>query len=241
MLGDFKTDLLVWLSSILDHWGALATGGVLVALIQLLREKHPRYFNWSTARRVAAVFLTFAIFQSWQQEYRSRLGREKDLVMSNHVVDMQKQQFAFAAQKIEGRCEAKEGVNETLQHQNRDQQSTINGCLSQAMKLLTPAELKVTPVLMDPVAPNPATTNTQWILLANKTVTPVRMVVSCTADIESVVVSPIGSAFMGGSGKLNSRSWETIIHSPAWSPTLPLQATISYKGKGDMACSFNPR
>jgi hypothetical protein len=74
-------------------------------------------------------------------------------------------------------CAVKDGVNQTLQTQNRDQQSTIDGCLSQAMKLLTPEELKVTPIFSDADNSNAAIRTVRWILLVKKVVTPVRMVV----------------------------------------------------------------
>jgi hypothetical protein len=63
----------------------------------------------------------------------------------------------------EKQCAIKDGVNQTLQKQNRDQQSTINGCLSQAMKLLTPEQLKVTAVFFDADNSNAVVRKARWI------------------------------------------------------------------------------
>ncbi len=42
----FKTLVVVWISSILDHYGVLGTGGLLVLLIQMAKEKWPTIFTY---------------------------------------------------------------------------------------------------------------------------------------------------------------------------------------------------
>ena len=139
-------------------------------------------------------------------------------------------------------CAVKDGINQTLQKQNRDQQSTIDGCLSQAMKLLTPEALKITPVFFDNDTSNAVVWKSRWILLTNKTVTPVSMVVSCNAVLDSVDVSPIGGTMMGSAGnKLGPSAWGSNIQSPAWAPTAPLLARVSHRGRDSIVCSFNLR
>lgn len=240
MFGEFKTDLLVWISSILDHWGALATGGVIVGILQLLKDRYPQYFSWSSAWKVAAVFLTFSVFQSWQQEYKSKLGREKDLLASNHVDDSLRQEFRYQSQKLSDKCEAKDSVNLTLQAQNRGQQATINGCLSQAMKLLSPEPLKITPLVFDNDVNDPNLKKVRWLVLTNRIVTPVQMNVACDQDVErGASVWIVGAGILGGGvDRIAPRVLGVNIATPAWSPISPLLVSMSYKGSNNIACSF---
>jgi hypothetical protein len=239
----------VWLSSILDHFGVISTGGVLVALLQIFKarfgDRYPQYFSWSFSRRLFLLFVVFAVFQAWQQEYKSRIGREKDLVAANHSIDLLRQDHKYEAQRITAQCESKNAVNETLQHQNRDQQQTINGCLTQAMKLLTPEPQKATPIWFDRHGDGTLTQN-RWIVLINKTITPVDLFIACNKDLESVGVSVIGVGTMiGGGGRLSRTQWEYRFTSPAWGPTSPIFVTISshpdQTGDNAASCSFTPR
>ena len=75
-MSNFKTLLLVWISSILDHWGSVGTGGIIVLLIQACKDKWPKFANWQVSRRVLAAFLVFAMFQSWEFEYLSSRMRK---------------------------------------------------------------------------------------------------------------------------------------------------------------------
>lgn len=107
-LTELKTELLVWISSILDHLGVIGTGGFLVLLIQIMEKKWPHVFNWKTSRRVFLAFTLFAIFQSWQSEYKSHQGRNFDLIEAHHQIDI-----------ILGRDEKLQHANDFLQGRNQ--------------------------------------------------------------------------------------------------------------------------
>jgi hypothetical protein len=146
------------------------------------------------------------------------------------------------ATETKNECAIKEGISQTLQKQNRDQQATINGCLSQAMKLLAPEEFKMTPVFFDEDYSNAVIRKARWILITNKLVTPVRMLIQCDKYLESAYSGPVSGASMGSGGnRLAPNVWSSEIQSPAWTPTLPFLATVSYRGGGDIVCSFTPR
>ena len=193
----------------------------------------------------------FAVFQSWESEHRSRLGRERELTASNKRIDDLTRDLSTEDRRATDRCgkemdsvrreaAVKDAISQTLQKQNRDQQSTINGCLSQAMKLLTPEPPKTTILPID-VADNrdPALKSTRFILLTNKTITPVRVVISCDAYIERVSLLPIGSAVLGGGGtRFSDRIFQSMIQSPAWTPSQPILATVEHHKEDSPKCSF---
>jgi hypothetical protein len=130
------------------------------------------------------------------------------------------------------------GKDEVLNKQNRDQQSTIDGCLSQAMKLLTPEALKTTPLVFDNETVGEIK-KVRWLVIANKTITPVQMNVSCDKPLEDGSVWIVGSGLLaGGAGKVGPQVLGVNISTPAWSPTSPLLITMSYRGGGDIACHF---
>ena len=77
----------------------------------------------------------------------------------------------------------RDGTNQTLQNQNRDQQTTINGCLTQAMKLLIPEPRKLTVLWLDEETKD-SFKETRYVLLTTRPVTPVQMAVVCNGRIE---------------------------------------------------------
>lgn len=137
------------------------------------------------------------------------------------------------------------GQNDTLNKQNHDQQDTINNCQAQALKLLAPEPFKITPVLLDPATPGVDLQSPRWLLITNKTVTPIDLIVQCSRRIISVsgqVLGGGGSIQLGGSArKLADNEYELSIASPAWSPITPLSATVSYSGGEFITCNFVER
>lgn len=144
-------------------------------------------------------------------------------------------------------CAVKDGINQTLQNQNRDQQTTINGCLTQAMKLLTPVEQKITPVFLDQDFETLATRKMRWLVVTNKVITPVHVVANCTQGVtymNSADLSILGGGSTGiqmgnENGRLSSSQWE-LKEPGSWSPESPLLVTIKYIGQQSVVCGFNP-
>ena len=142
-------------------------------------------------------------------------------------------------QHLQQDCAVKEGINNTLQKQNRDQQGTINGCLSQAMKLLTPEEQKITPLILH----SDQTHKTiEWIALINKTIQYPRIVVACNRPVVSADLQMVGgTGSLGGPIRLSQFAWEIQITEPPWSPIHPFYAKLAYSGDIGIGCSFTLR
>jgi hypothetical protein len=231
-MADFKSHLLVWISSILDHWGSLGTGGIIVLLIQILKEKWPKVFSWTFSRRVLLGFLVFAIFQSWEIEYLSRLGRERDLIQAHSDYDGLRRDLTLQAQTLGAACATKDAVNQTLQRQNRDEQVLIAGCQSQALKLLTPTELKTTPLVLHSDEGDRPEKTIEWIIVANKSVDHPRMLIQCNRPLTSALITIVGTGTTSsGPTRISQNAWQQDIISPAWGPTDPMYAKLSYTGK----------
>lgn len=136
----------------------------------------------------------------------------------------------------------KQAIDETLQRQNRDQQNTINGCLTQALGFLKPLEFKETILTLDnPKQDNAAMTGVRWIILTNQTLTPLRMNAHCDLSVSSMDISVIGSSALGGtfSERLSTTDFRLHVSTPAWSPSSPLLITAVVFDK-NITCQFNP-
>jgi hypothetical protein len=234
-MAEFKTHLLLWISTTLEHLGVIGTGGILVLLIQLAEKRWPKYSNWKISWPLFLAFALFAVFQSWESEYLSKTGRERDLVQAH-------QEFDLARAHADSQRFSLSSVNQSLQHQNRDQQNTINGCLSQAMKLLTPAQLQITVLGLRGVGPKIEGNSEQVLLLTNKAVAPADILVTCDFPIHSLYLSAIGSQQHGGVGiRINDRQWEAWIQMPAWTPSQPILATVGHNDERIGNCKFEVR
>lgn len=255
-MAEFKTHLLVWISSILDHWGSLGTGGIIVLLIQILKESKPKIFNWQFSRRTLLAFLLFAMFQSWQVEYTSRIGREKDLIRSNAENDGLRRDLIVQANRLRDErdmalgdlradCAAKDAKAQTLEKQNRDQQASINGCLSKAIDLIPkPEPFRQTILTMEQFQDNKNTSTriSRFLLLTNKSVSPLIMGAYCNGSIADLRVSIVGSGFITSAAtKADAQNYRIDVATPAWTPTSPLLISVEHYDKNnDIICTFNP-
>ena len=196
----------------------------------------------------ACVYIPIALWSVGKGMYEDHEGlvarsRTQNLALRADAETLQRQKENDALQLSD--CQQKNarvgGQNEVLNNQNRAQQNTINNCQTQALKLLTPVAQKTTVVFFsEDDSKTPA--EARFLLLTNQPVTPVDMVVQCNASLESVMVGPVGKAMMGGGNqRLGPNVQEATVDSPAWTPTVPFMATISYYRGGSIVCSFNLR
>jgi len=139
-------------------------------------------------------------------------------------------------------CAVTDGAKQTLEKQNRDQQLSINGCLSQAMKLLTPAPEIFTPVAFEVNQSGTAITKSRWLVFINRTISTTAMTVTCDQDIENMTAKIVGdNSTVGGTARMSNRSWDMRLTSPVWGPTSPVLTDIASRGQGALVCSFNKR
>ncbi|HTF70061.1 MAG TPA: hypothetical protein VK638_46025, partial [Edaphobacter sp.] len=132
------------------------------------------------------------------------------------------------------------------------EQVLIAGCQSQAIKLLTPEPLKITPLTFPPFPGdnnNAPVGNFRVLLLTNKQIMPVHLRIQCNVPVEGVSVDPIG---VGGGfnsyglpKRLGSNAWDADLES-SWSPTEPIMAMAQYRlppgqTAADVRCGFARR
>jgi hypothetical protein len=166
-----------------------------------------------------------------------------DINAKNYQENLGKQKDEFSQFQIE--CAKKDGVAETLQTQNRDQQNTINNCQTEALKLLTPVDQKTTSLIFDnSVDSNGNATVSRFVLLTNKPVSPVQIKVQCDHYLDSVSLGPIGSpsGAMGESSRIAGNTFVTEkVTTPPWTPTQPYVLNVKYLGPGTMKCGVDLR
>lgn len=190
----------------------------------------------------AALFLVFlgaAIFQ----DHTGLVRASKDL---RKKVETCQTDSVVVLSQIQSRLESankdvavKDGINQTLQSQNRDQQSTINHCFSEAMKLLTPEPLHIAGVAFENEPVDVTTTRVRWLIITNKTVTPARINASCNGDLLTADASIAGStAMLGRAAMVSARVVAIDINSPPLSPTSPIIFTMTFKNSPTMGCNF---
>jgi hypothetical protein len=145
-------------------------------------------------------------------------------------------------------CAKTDGANWALERQTTAQQNSINNCQTQALKLLTPEPFKIVPILLKPAEGGIEVQHVQWLLITNKTITPVNLVVVCNKRPTSISANVIGGGAQlgGGNQKLSDYEYLLNIGSPAWSPDTPMTLDVSYSGdenSGDenIRCSFQER
>jgi hypothetical protein len=204
--------------------------------------------------RVIVTLMFFACFQAWQQEHRSKIGREGDLHAQEGLTLSQKLETQREANRHE-QCEGslREAQNSLSRFQGavgaqtsqiQAQQGTINGCLTQAMKLLTPEALRLSFVALPPIQRQKATTKSaNYLVLVNKTITPVRMSITCKTPAH-IEASVLGTGTQSGSFENQDyigTEHMIAIDSPAFGPSSPLLVSLDFNTEQEPDCQFSQR
>jgi len=194
--------------------------------------------------------LAWAIGKAAYEDHQYFVGRTGHLqrVIGENAVNFSSTQKTLEGQISDWRvkCSSLEGANGVLGSQNRDQQNTINNCQTQALKLLTPEAEKMTVITMYDVSPSAHDRLAEFVLLINKTITPVRLSVVCDKQVTQGMGSPAGGgAFIGRTDLLPPNGLQVGQvgqADPAWTPVSPLMITMHYASDApDIKCSFTRR
>lgn len=137
-------------------------------------------------------------------------------------------------------CSKIDGANEVLIRQTTAQQSSINNCQTQALKLLIPEAQQTTPLVLDEPSGTGPEWRMRWLLMTNKIVTPLTMIVRCNQPLSTLDFAPVGTDTMvGAPGRISQDAYQLFMSLPAWDKNSPLVVTMTYRGKADLACEFS--
>lgn len=136
-------------------------------------------------------------------------------------------------------CAKTEGANGALVKQASDQQITINNCQTEALKLLVPEALSVTPLTWGDEVKNGVDHHVSYVVLTNKAITPVRMMVICDHPLKSGNTWVMGSGLLSGGGTVTNRNvFDVSIDTPAWTQKSPLRIDLDYTSSSTITCNF---
>jgi len=206
----------------LDHWSSEYRAGLKFAL-----------------GAAVVIYTPVIIWSVGKAAYVDHTGLSARLVRIRNESTDYRQTCTNDISNLKSDSAVKDGINRTLDKQNRDQQGTINGCLSQAMKLLTPEEQKISALIFHSDQKNKVI---EWIVLINKTIQYPRILVSCNQPVLSADLHMVGDTVsIGGPVRVANNAWEIQIVDPPWSPMHPFYAKLSYAGDTPIGCSFTTR
>ncbi len=196
-----------------------------------------------------ALLFLWALAKSGYQDHKDLVARSQNLSRdaasdrSKSASQLQetKDWYGSTLTDLRVQCGIKEGMNIALTNQNRDQQNSINNCQNQALKLLTPEELDVLPFLWSDNVTNGVDHNTTFLVLANRSVTPVRMRVGCNRPIKWGNAKIVGSGTMTGGTRVGKNFLDVAIDSPTWGPRSPMRVDIQYVGSEVIDCTFSAK
>ncbi len=202
--------------------------------------------NWRTVIIIIGAFLFGNFLTVGFRDYASATNQTKSVGEQLSTVKSQLAASAVNCQlqtnDIRTARDVEQGKNQILQDQNRAEQVLVADCQNQAIKRLTPEPLTITPLTLD-VNDSEMGREVKWLVLTNKTLTPVTLRVTCTEEMQDLTIYVMGAAAIeGGADKLSATEWRYRIVSPAWSPTSPVVAVVSTRtSANNVLCSFSPR
>jgi hypothetical protein len=163
--------------------------------------------GWGVALTLGAWMLLFAysVIATIYQDHKHFVNEahalgtklESERTQSAQELNTETQRLQAEITNVKTQCAVSDGVNKTLEKQNRDEQVLISGCQSEALKLLAPVAMKITPVVFDQTSQGVVTRTVRWIVMTNKSLTPVHLNTICSqgmSEIYSVSVTILGGA-----------------------------------------------
>jgi hypothetical protein len=240
---------MLWLftKAVFAHW--IATMGILLTLTPFVPNSVQK---WMEARMkkefslkhlwiAGTLLLLFAFYQAWVDEHRNaeQLITEKSQIVGER--EFWKSQSYAKDEAIRTRDGLLAQNFTTLS----GTQSSLAQLSNKVLDVTKPEPMTITPF---PFGVTKNTSNNvtaymqQFLLLVNRTVTPVHLLATCDKAIASGGGGILGTkATMGGdtwSGPRSDRSYGIGVVSPAWSPTGPLLVTLYFNDANERKCSF---
>jgi hypothetical protein len=147
----------------------------------------------------------------------------------------------------QGLINSQQGVFNTQQKSFDSQQTTMNTCMSTLGELEKPEPLKIIShsfgVTKNDQANIPALYVEAFLVLTNKTITPIRLLVSCDKKITLASGGILGTGgAMGGddwSGPKSDTSYGIGLLSPAWTVANPMIARVYFNDENIRTCTFD--
>jgi hypothetical protein len=142
---------------------------------------------------------------------------------------------------LQSSCSELKGANGVLTKQAADQQGTINNCQTQALQMLVPERARISPYLWSDEAKDGLDHSATYLILTNKTVTPVHLFISCKVPIKLATGKIVGSQTSTGTSIDQQHNALVAISSPAWTPDSPMRVDLEYTSSRLADCEFYSR
>jgi len=161
---------------------------------------------------------------------------------AHEVASIQEVRTSLGGQlsELKEKCAKTEGANGILAKQAADQQGTINNCQSQAIKLMEPTAFSYDAMPFESTPENGNQKST-WLIVTNKSQTPVLFTVTCTSEILSLDAGIVAQQYAGRASRYTDKEWTFRISSPAWTPHAPIVVHTVTKGEGVLSCEYGAK
>lgn len=201
-----------------------------IAVYEALKGK--KFEGWAFFT-VGAICLIVAFDQAWQDEHRNAEVVIAQRASAEAGQNFWKDQSYMKDEAIR--------VRDGLLAQNFSTLSGTERSLSdlsnKVLDVTKPEKLKITPFFLGQITENaqPGKFSGDWIVITNRSVSPVHMAVKCEHGYTAIGARILGVGAQSGGG-----TGDIGIDSPPWTPSNPLLVTI-YSDKKDVGlCRFDP-
>lgn len=146
--------------------------------------------------------------------------------------------------EVARREQAERDLTLTVQKTGQDTRSGVAEDIRKSPISVTVAPLnapaKITPQVLKRPSETAPPYETQFMVLTDKMITPVRLIIDCDRDMIDIIGRIVGAGVQmsGGGGRISSHQYEIGIDAPAWTPTSPLSITVHSNDRNLGNCRF---
>jgi hypothetical protein len=236
---------LLFIGNVLAHWVAFMSSIVsfTLGIVEYVRDRKTE--GWIFGG-IAFLFLLVACDAAWQDEHRNAttLVAEKSTAIqgANFWKDQSYQKDASLRTRDEM---LSKNYSALIAEQGtaNDTQKSLAQLSGKILEIGKPVSFEWRAMALEGPDPMPGTPNSKerWLLLANKSVSPVEFQFSCSRQIVAAETKAVGSNYEEDTVRLNeSGLWGSHVSSPAWGPDAPIliEMTIAEDSSGVNNCNF---
>lgn len=229
----------LYLGALVNHL-LFTFGGVVLmifAIIEKLRKKDTEaWIFWGAA--IACIFI--ACYGAWVDEHNNAsavIVEKADAWSRYNSCSSGLKEKEAEVTGWNNRFSDQVGRAATLQNTINSQQSTFDLCVTTLSKANAPIQQSTTMFVVGDIVANPAAKHSiRYVLLTNKSVSPVKLILWCDGTIKAANIRTLsGSPFSGGVSPLSSgalfvppKMWQINLAFPVWSPEQPIVLQLDY-------------
>src|SRR2546421_677004 len=93
------SDIFRFIVDVAEHWQALLTGGVLMAILAIVERKNGKQLPWTAFRWIAVMALFVACYLAWHDQYKAAMNAAQASTLRSRSISLIRDLKVFQSER----------------------------------------------------------------------------------------------------------------------------------------------